>query len=255
MFQHEENKNQEEQQHRHRSQDDVGGREMNPCSEPGAAGTTIRTMHSKTAPSSAAAAAFYSARMWNGGKYMMALAFFCDAVLRLQGRSLYRTSSVASSISTTTAGTTRTLTAGKDESWYSPIMHDPHRRRRRLVLQEAIVEGSSNNSNNSISVIDKTAAAAAAAPSYMQPLFADLRERQKLFIDTPPEEIKYWFEYTGPMQVRLIIYGYRKEALGSSSSCFCLPCFNLLLTIVFFFLAFLEVLLSVFQNAIQSRLF
>ena len=38
-------------------------------------------------------------------------------------------------------------------------------------------------------------------PSYMDPLMKDLRERKKLFDDTPPEEVKYWFEYTGPLQV------------------------------------------------------
>ena len=40
-------------------------------------------------------------------------------------------------------------------------------------------------------------------PSYMEPLMKELRERKKLFEDTPPEEVKYWFEYTGPLQVRL----------------------------------------------------
>lgn len=41
-------------------------------------------------------------------------------------------------------------------------------------------------------------------PSYMESLMKDLRERQKLFDETPPEEVKYWFEYTGPLQVRMI---------------------------------------------------
>ena len=39
-------------------------------------------------------------------------------------------------------------------------------------------------------------------PKYMEPLMKELRERKKLFEDTPPEEVKYWFEYTGPLQVR-----------------------------------------------------
>ena len=39
-------------------------------------------------------------------------------------------------------------------------------------------------------------------PSYMAPLFDELKERRKLMEETPPEEIKYWFEYTGPLQVR-----------------------------------------------------
>lgn len=38
-------------------------------------------------------------------------------------------------------------------------------------------------------------------PSYMSKLADDLRARKKLFDDTPPEEIKYWFEYSGPLQV------------------------------------------------------
>ena len=38
-------------------------------------------------------------------------------------------------------------------------------------------------------------------PSYMNALTKDLQERQLLFKDTPPDEIKYWFEYTGPLQV------------------------------------------------------
>ena len=38
-------------------------------------------------------------------------------------------------------------------------------------------------------------------PSYMKELFEDLKGRKKLMEDTPPEEVKYWFEYTGPLQV------------------------------------------------------
>jgi hypothetical protein len=38
-------------------------------------------------------------------------------------------------------------------------------------------------------------------PSYMDSLMKDLRERKKLFEDTPPEEVKYWFEYSGSLQV------------------------------------------------------
>ena len=40
------------------------------------------------------------------------------------------------------------------------------------------------------------------SPSYMAPLFGELKERRKLMEETPPEEVKYWFEYTGPLQVR-----------------------------------------------------
>lgn len=38
-------------------------------------------------------------------------------------------------------------------------------------------------------------------PSYMEGLVEDLKGRKKLFDETPPEEVKYWFEYTGPLQV------------------------------------------------------
>ena len=38
-------------------------------------------------------------------------------------------------------------------------------------------------------------------PSYVEELMTDLKERKKLFDETPPEEVKYWFEYTGPLQV------------------------------------------------------
>ena len=40
-------------------------------------------------------------------------------------------------------------------------------------------------------------------PSYMEDLMEDLKARKKLMEETPPEEVKYWFEYTGPLQVRL----------------------------------------------------
>ena len=38
-------------------------------------------------------------------------------------------------------------------------------------------------------------------PSYMGALFQELKERKKLMEETPPEEVKYWFEYSGPLQV------------------------------------------------------
>lgn len=58
-------------------------------------------------------------------------------------------------------------------------------------------------------------------PSYMQHLMEDLRAREKLFEDTPPEEIKYWFEYTGPLQVRnedsfLLLLGGREDTLQNA---------------------------------------
>ena len=53
-----------------------------------------------------------------------------------------------------------------------------------------------------------------AVPSYMDGLFKDLAARKKLFDDTPPEEVKYWFEYAGPLQVRCIKKGFAFVRLG-----------------------------------------
>lgn len=39
-------------------------------------------------------------------------------------------------------------------------------------------------------------------PSYIIGLMEDLKARRKLMEETPPDEVKYWFEYTGPLQVR-----------------------------------------------------
>jgi hypothetical protein len=175
-----ENNHQEEQQHRPR--DDV----VDDASNRRGAATTIGAMNNRPLSSSA-----LYARMWNGAKYMVALALVCDAALRLQGRMLH-----PSRISTTTVGV---------ES--SSSSHAPGRRR---VLQEAV----GRNDNNSSIIID-AAAVATVGPSYMQPLFEDLQERQKLFTDATPEEIKYWFEYTGPMQVRLT----RRPYQGTSVVC------------------------------------
>ena len=41
-------------------------------------------------------------------------------------------------------------------------------------------------------------------PAYIEPLLEDLKERKKLMEETPPAEVKYWFEYTGPLQVRIL---------------------------------------------------
>ena len=38
-------------------------------------------------------------------------------------------------------------------------------------------------------------------PSYMKELMKDLEARTKLMTETPPEEVKYWLEYIGPLQV------------------------------------------------------
>jgi hypothetical protein len=43
-------------------------------------------------------------------------------------------------------------------------------------------------------------------PSYMKELMEDLKGRKKLMEETPPEEVKYWFEYTGPLQVSIVAH-------------------------------------------------
>ena len=40
-------------------------------------------------------------------------------------------------------------------------------------------------------------------------LMKDLQNRYDLFTNTPPEEIKYWFEYSGPLQVRMCVVSCR----------------------------------------------
>ena len=76
-------------------------------------------------------------------------------------------------------------------------------------------------------------------PSYMDPVMKDLKGRKKLFDETPPEEVKYWFEYTGPLQVRTIpaLPGTFLQYTCSHTS---------------ILLSFLEILLPLFQVAWQS---
>ena len=39
---------------------------------------------------------------------------------------------------------------------------------------------------------------------YVSDLKQELRDREKLFEDAKPGEIKYWFEYAGPLQVSVV---------------------------------------------------
>ena len=57
---------------------------------------------------------------------------------------------------------------------------------------------------------------AAETPSYMRKLWEDLTARKKLFEETPEEEIKYWFEYAGPLQVSYCTKGSKRQTHGSS---------------------------------------
>lgn len=53
-----------------------------------------------------------------------------------------------------------------------------------------------------------------AVPHYMTDLMDDLAARKKLFDETPPEEVKYWFEYTGPLQVSRGTRGMMQRGLA-----------------------------------------
>jgi hypothetical protein len=80
----------------------------------------------------------------------------------------------------------------------SPVASAVQQRQGPDALLESSVE---KNSHRRLQSVDSNA-----VPSYMQPMMKDLAERKKLFADTPPEEVKYWFEYTGPLQVSLYLY-------------------------------------------------
>lgn len=56
------------------------------------------------------------------------------------------------------------------------VEEEPHRRLAQVVVGDSI-------------------------PTYVEPLMKDLKARKKLMEETPPEEVKYWFEYTGALQV------------------------------------------------------
>ena len=59
-----------------------------------------------------------------------------------------------------------------------------------------------DTSRRRLSEISEYAAwSSSSVPTYMNGLMEDLAARKKLFDETPPEEVKYWFEYTGPLQV------------------------------------------------------
>ncbi|KAL9186605.1 hypothetical protein ACHAXT_005843 [Thalassiosira profunda] len=52
-------------------------------------------------------------------------------------------------------------------------------------------------------------------PSYMTALVDDLKARKKLMEETPPEEVKYWFEYTGPLQKYFYRYSRSRKKADS----------------------------------------
>eukprot|EP00542_Grammatophora_oceanica_P020650 CAMPEP_0194047682 /NCGR_PEP_ID=MMETSP0009_2-20130614/25115_1 /TAXON_ID=210454 /ORGANISM="Grammatophora oceanica, Strain CCMP 410" /LENGTH=742 /DNA_ID=CAMNT_0038693363 /DNA_START=6 /DNA_END=2234 /DNA_ORIENTATION=- len=52
-------------------------------------------------------------------------------------------------------------------------------------------------------------------PSYMSGLMKELKERKKLMEETPPEEVKYWFEYTGELQKYYYRYSKSRQKADS----------------------------------------
>lgn len=82
-----------------------------------------------------------------------------------------------------------------------------------LSASALLVSAASNYSNGHEESVGEVAASGASperrrrlsligesVPTYMEPMMDDLKERKKLMEETPKEEIKYWFEYAGPLQ-------------------------------------------------------
>lgn len=70
------------------------------------------------------------------------------------------------------------------------------------LVKEHKIQAKDGKYNHASRILQERGTSSSTVPVYMKPLMEDLRQRQKLFDETPPEEIKYWFEYTGPLQVR-----------------------------------------------------
>ena len=66
------------------------------------------------------------------------------------------------------------------------------------TLESTLCNGSSSNHRR----LSDYTSSSKKPPSYMNGLMDDLKARKKLMEETPLEEVKYWFEYTGPLQVR-----------------------------------------------------
>lgn len=78
-------------------------------------------------------------------------------------------------------------------------------------LKEAstVILRNDTSSRRRLSLMEEDNAGSVRVPNYMNDLMENLKERKKLFEDTPPEEVKYWFEYTGPLQK--YFYRYSKS--------------------------------------------
>jgi len=70
-------------------------------------------------------------------------------------------------------------------------------------------DNAGNNVLSSLSSHRRRLSSVHTTPAYMNDLMEELKARNKLFDDTPPEEVKYWFEYTGPLQK--YFYRYSKS--------------------------------------------
>lgn len=72
-----------------------------------------------------------------------------------------------------------------------------------------------SQSRRKLSAESSSTEASNAVPTFTTPLLSELAAREKLFADTPPEEVKYWFEYAGPLQK----YHYRySKSRGKTDS-------------------------------------
>jgi hypothetical protein len=76
----------------------------------------------------------------------------------------------------------------------------------KLLTASALLVGTattftSNTTDSNSAIHRKLLQVGDTIPSYMNDLMLELKERKKLMEETPPEEVKYWFEYTGPLQV------------------------------------------------------
>ncbi|KAL7442914.1 hypothetical protein ACHAXH_009028 [Discostella pseudostelligera] len=73
----------------------------------------------------------------------------------------------------------------------------------------------SSGSNGSHRRLSGYASSSKKPPSYMNELMDDLKARKKLMEETPPEEVKYWFEYTGPLQKYFYRYSRSRKKADS----------------------------------------
>jgi hypothetical protein len=135
---------------------------------------------------------------WPTIKLIVAATFAISAIQMLRDGSNSSRITFGNNITETATATYRDMS--NDYSW----QQQEQRRRRRLSEVDI-------DNTNPLGEMNP--------PLYMKSVFNDLKERNKLFDDTPPEEVKYWFEYTGPLQVCFI--------------CLCVRlCFKLLFIVV-----------------------